>query len=126
MSEKRSQNVPMVEMESRPSTSRQAVNHTDDYRRREHRIVDRPYRDTRPFPTMTTVTSSSSQRLAQHMTVAGSFLDLALFVADVEHLKYLLDVGKANVKYYNLLLFLIGASMFLQVNYLLPLPLPVH
>lgn len=56
-------------------------------------------------------------RNAQHLTIAGGFLDFALFVADVEHLKYLLDVGSDHVKYYILLIILLCASLILQVNF---------
>ncbi|XP_075585496.1 uncharacterized protein LOC124498256 isoform X2 [Dermatophagoides farinae] len=55
-------------------------------------------------------------RNAQHLTIAGGFLDFALFVADVEHLKYLLDVGSDHVKYYILLIILLCASLILQNN----------
>ncbi|KAH7636546.1 hypothetical protein DERF_002555 [Dermatophagoides farinae] len=54
-------------------------------------------------------------RNAQHLTIAGGFLDFALFVADVEHLKYLLDVGSDHVKYYILLIILLCASLILQL-----------
>lgn len=58
-------------------------------------------------------------RLAQHMTIAGSFLDFALFVADVEHLKFILDAGKNNVNYYILLIMLLVGSLILQVSFIL-------
>ena len=66
--------------------------------------------------TTTKLTSpTSGYRMIQHMTLAGSFLDFALFVADVEHLKFLLDSGKDNVKYYVLLMVLLITSLALQV-----------
>ncbi|OTF74642.1 hypothetical protein BLA29_009321 [Euroglyphus maynei] len=55
-------------------------------------------------------------RNAQHLTIAGGFLDFALFVADVEHLKFLLDTGSDHVKYYTLLIVMICASLILQNN----------
>ena len=70
-----------------------------------------------PFNTVTTVSSPSGFRLAQHMTIAGSFLDFALFVADVEHLKFLLDAGQDNIKYYTMLVGLLIASLALQVRF---------
>jgi len=53
-----------------------------------------------------------NQRMA---SIAGGFLDFALFVADVEHLKFILDTGKEDVKNYDLLLGLLITSLSLQV-----------
>lgn len=62
-----------------------------------------------------TTIANSNFRIAQQMTVAGSFLDFALFVADVEHLKFLIDSGKENVEYYNFLMGLLITSLVLQI-----------
>ena len=67
---------------------------------------------------MITIESNSiGIRNAQHLTIAGGFLDFALFVADVEHLKFLLDTGSEHVKYYVLLIIMLCASLILQVNF---------
>nr|XP_027206280.1 probable serine/threonine-protein kinase vps15 isoform X2 [Dermatophagoides pteronyssinus] len=66
---------------------------------------------------MITIESNSiGIRNAQHLTIAGGFLDFALFVADVEHLKFLLDTGSEHVKYYVLLIIMLCASLILQNN----------
>lgn len=70
---------------------------------------------SQPRNTVTTVSSQSGFRLAQHMTIAGSFLDFALFVADVEHLKFILDAGKEKIDYYTMLIVCLIASLSLQV-----------
>ena len=51
----------------------------------------------------------------QRITIAGGFLDVALFVADVEHLKFIFDTGKQDIEYYDLLLGLLFTSLALQV-----------
>ena len=66
-------------------------------------------------PTVTTIQSPSGFRLAQQMTIAGSFLDFALFVADVEHLKFLFDAGEENIKYYKFLIRMLILSLALQL-----------
>lgn len=60
-------------------------------------------------------------RHKQQMTIAGSFLDFALFVADVEHFKFVLDAGKENIQYYYLLVTLLCTSLVLQVSRFQPL-----
>jgi len=67
------------------------------------------------YNTVTTVSAPSGYRLAQHMTIAGSFLDFALFVADVEHLKFLLDSGEENIRYFKMLIGLLCTSLALQL-----------
>ncbi|CAG2177158.1 unnamed protein product [Oppiella nova] len=57
----------------------------------------------------------SNAIVSQRMTIAGGFLDVALFVADVEHLKFIFDTGRADVQYYDLLLGLLFASLILQI-----------
>lgn len=54
-------------------------------------------------------------RSSYQITIAGGFLDFALFVADVEHLKFVLDAGKDDIKYYTLLLILLISSLLIQV-----------
>ena len=102
------------------ATRRSNDNNNDDYPNKGRDNVDGPRSfGVQPFthqPTITTVSAPSGFRLAQHMTIAGSFLDFALFVADVEHLKFLLDAGKDNMKYYTMLVALLIASLVLQVN----------
>lgn len=51
----------------------------------------------------------------KRVSVAGSFLDFALFVEHVEHLKFIIEAGSEDIKYYTLLLWLIIASLALQV-----------
>ena len=92
---------------------------TEEKRRFSRDLIDGPVHSVgtmQPFNTVTTVSSPSGFRLAQHMTIAGSFLDFALFVADVEHLKFILDAGKDKINYYTLLVVLIIGSLTLQVN----------
>lgn len=91
---------------------------TEEKRRFSRDLIDGPGHSLatmQPFNTVTTVSSPSGFRLAQHMTIAGSFLDFALFVADVEHLKFILDSGKDRINYYTLLVVLIIGSLALQV-----------
>lgn len=89
----------------------------EEKRRISRDLIDGPVQSMRmqPFNTVTTVSAPSGFRLAQHMTIAGSFLDFALFVADVEHLKFILDAGKDKINYYTLLVVLIIGSLALQV-----------
>lgn len=92
---------------------------TEEKRRFSRDLIDGPLQSIgtmQPFNTVTTVSSPSGFRLAQHMTIAGSFLDFALFVADVEHLKFILDAGKDKINYYTLLVVLLIGSLSLQVN----------
>ncbi len=43
--------------------------------------------------------SRDSQSIVnQRITIAGGFLDFALFIADVEHLKFIIETGKEDVK----------------------------
>ena len=63
-------------------------------------------------------TTNSESIVSQRMSIAGGFLDVALFVADVEHLKFIFDTGKADIEYYDLLLGLLFSSLTLQVLYL--------
>lgn len=58
---------------------------------------------------------SSESVVSQRITIAGGFLDIALFVADVEHLKFIFDTGKDDIDYYNLLVGLLFTSLALQV-----------
>jgi hypothetical protein len=42
--------------------------------------------------------NDSQSLVNQRITIAGGFLDFALFIADVEHLKFIIDTGKEDVK----------------------------
>jgi Tfp pilus assembly protein PilO len=41
---------------------------------------------------------NSQSYINQRITIAGGFLDFALFVADIEHLKFIIETGKEDVK----------------------------
>ncbi|CAG2116535.1 unnamed protein product [Medioppia subpectinata] len=60
-------------------------------------------------------TIDSNAVVSQRMTIAGGFLDVALFVADVEHLKFVIETGKDSVRYYTLLMTLLLLSLILQI-----------
>ncbi|XP_054169328.1 uncharacterized protein LOC128966505 [Oppia nitens] len=60
-------------------------------------------------------TINSDSIVSNRMTIAGGFLDVALFVADVEHLKFIFDTGRDDIEYYNLLLGLLFTSLVLQI-----------
>ncbi len=59
----------------------------------------------------------SRSLVKQRITIAGGFLDFALFVADVGHLKFIIETGPQDTKSYDLLLGLLITSLSLQVNY---------
>ena len=92
-------------------------NYNDDRSGKGRDVVDGPRALSQPMNTVTTVSAPSGFRLAQHMTIAGSFLDFALFVADVEHLKFILDAGKDKINYYTMLIVLLIGSLALQVSW---------
>lgn len=52
----------------------------------------------------------------RNSAIVGGFLDLAIFTADVEHLKFIVEAGRDKLKYYDLLLGCLIASLSLQVN----------
>ena len=58
---------------------------------------------------------SGSSLISQRATIAGVFFDIALFVADVEHMKFILDSGKQSIDNYGLLLGLLCTSLALQL-----------
>ena len=58
---------------------------------------------------------TSNSVVNQRMTIAGGFLDIALFVSNVEHLKFIYDTGKEDIEYYDLLLAVLFTSLSLQV-----------
>ena len=60
-------------------------------------------------------TDSYQSVISQRMTIAGVFFDIALFVSDVEHLKFTIDWGKDAIVNYNLILGLLITSLSLQV-----------
>jgi len=60
---------------------------------------------------------NSRSLVKQRITIAGGFLDFALFVADVGHLKFIIETGPQDTKSYDLLLGLLITSLSLQVNY---------
>ena len=107
----------MEEEEDSRSHSRHRLSNTEDAKSydipdgRMSRVLG-----SQSFNTITTVSSPSGYKLAQQMTIAGSFLDFALFVADVEHLKFILDLGTRRVTYYAFLLGLLITSLTLQVK----------
>ena len=70
----------------------------------------------RPKIEMSAEKFNSESVISQRITIAGGFLDVALFVADVEHLKFIFDTGKDDIDYYNLLLVLLITSLVLQVK----------
>lgn len=85
---------------------------------------DRPDSGVHRFQTTLSTASAAASaasplksgfRSSYQMTIAGGFLDFALFVADVEHLKFILDAGKDDIKYYTLLLILLISSLLIQV-----------
>lgn len=53
----------------------------------------------------------------RNAAIVGGFLDLAIFTADVEHLKFVIEAGKSSVKYYDLLFGCLVATLSLQVNF---------
>lgn len=55
-----------------------------------------------------------SSLISQRATIAGVFFDIALFVADVEHLKFIIDSGKESIDNYGLMLGLLCASLSVQ------------
>lgn len=57
----------------------------------------------------------SNSIVGQRMTIAGVFFDIALFVADVEHMKFIIDSGKESIDNYHLLLGLLIGSLSLQL-----------
>lgn len=54
--------------------------------------------------------------LNRNSAIVGGFLDFALFTADVEHLKYVIESGKDGIRHYDLLLWSLIASLALQVS----------
>ena len=63
----------------------------------------------------TIVKSEGQSLVSQRMTIAGVFFDIALFVADVEHLKFVIDEGKETLDNYALLLGLLIGSLSIQI-----------
>jgi hypothetical protein len=61
--------------------------------------------------------ADSQSVVKQRVTIAGGFLDFALFVADVGHLKFIIDTGPQDTKSYDFLLGLLITSLSLQVNH---------
>ena len=53
--------------------------------------------------------------MSQRMTIAGVFFDIARFVSDVEHLKFVIDAGSDTLNNYALLLTLLIVSLSLQL-----------
>lgn len=60
-------------------------------------------------------TDSYRSVISQRMTIAGVFFDIALFVSDVEHLKFTIDWGRDAIENYSLILGLLISSLSLQL-----------
>ena len=56
-----------------------------------------------------------SSMISKRVTIAGGFLDFALFTANVEHLKFIIETGPDDVSHYTMLLWLLFISLGLQV-----------
>ena len=58
---------------------------------------------------------NQSSMISKRVTIAGGFLDFALFTANVEHLKFIIETGPDDVSHYTMLLWLLFISLGLQV-----------
>jgi hypothetical protein len=58
---------------------------------------------------------NSESIVSKRLTIAGGFLDFALFSANVEHLKFVVETGHL-MKHYELLLSLLIISLVMQVQ----------
>lgn len=58
---------------------------------------------------------NQASMISKRVTIAGGFLDFALFTANVEHLKFVIETGPDDVSHYTMLLWLLFISLGLQV-----------
>lgn len=73
--------------------------------------VHSPYGRPQVMPTLPAFEYLVSRRI----TIAGGFLDFALFTANVEHLKFIIESGAEAISHYHFLYALLIISLILQV-----------
>ncbi|XP_054709622.1 ninjurin-B-like [Uloborus diversus] len=70
--------------------------------------------DAKATETKVTANDFGSQLMTRRITIAGGFLDIALFTANCEQLKFVLELGNFHI-YYQQVLGLIITSLILQL-----------